>query len=31
LGKPIRGHIRAYKSGHTQNIGLLKILTNAEL
>jgi len=31
LGKPIRGHIRAYKSGHTQNIGLLKTLTNAGL
>ena len=29
LGKPIRGHIRANKSGHTQNIGLLKTLTNA--
>ncbi|KMP11651.1 hypothetical protein UZ36_03705 [Candidatus Nitromaritima sp. SCGC AAA799-C22] len=26
LGKPIRGHIRAHKSGHTQNIGLLKTL-----
>ncbi|QPJ66591.1 MAG: UDP-3-O-[3-hydroxymyristoyl] N-acetylglucosamine deacetylase [Candidatus Nitrohelix vancouverensis] len=24
LGKPIRGHIHAYKSGHTQNIGLMK-------
>ena len=24
LGKPMRGHIKAYKSGHTQNIGLLK-------
>lgn len=24
LGKPIRGLIRAHKSGHTQNIGLLK-------
>ncbi len=24
LGKPVRGHIRAHKSGHTQNIGLLK-------
>ena len=24
LGKPIRGRIRARKSGHTQNIGLLK-------
>lgn len=31
LGKPIRGHIRANKSGHTQNIGLLKTLTNAEI
>ena len=31
LGKSIRGHIRANKSGHTQNIGLLKILTNAEI
>ena len=29
LGKPIRGHIRANKSGHTQNIGLLKTLFNA--
>jgi UDP-3-O-acyl N-acetylglucosamine deacetylase len=29
LGKPIRGHIRAHKSGHTQNIGLLKTLVNA--
>ena len=24
LGKPIRGKISAYKSGHTQNVGLLK-------
>ncbi len=24
LGKPIRGHIKACKSGHTQNIGLLQ-------
>ncbi len=24
LGKPIRGRIKAYKSGHTQNIGLLQ-------
>ena len=24
LGKPIRGLIKAHKSGHTQNIGLLK-------
>jgi UDP-3-O-[3-hydroxymyristoyl] N-acetylglucosamine deacetylase len=31
LGKPIRGHIRANKSGHTQNIGLLKTLINAGL
>ena len=31
LGKPIRGHIRANKSGHTQNIGLLKTLTDAEI
>ena len=31
LGKPIRGHIRANKSGHTQNIGLLKTLTNEEI
>ncbi len=29
LGKPIRGHIRANKSGHTQNIGLLKTLVDA--
>ena len=29
LGRPIRGHIRANKSGHTQNIGLLKTLVNA--
>ena len=29
LGRPIRGHIRANKSGHTQNIGLLKILAKA--
>ncbi len=29
LGKPIRGLVRAHKSGHTQNIGLLKnILTS---
>lgn len=26
LGKPIRGHIKAHKSGHTQNIGLLKTI-----
>jgi UDP-3-O-acyl N-acetylglucosamine deacetylase len=31
LGRSIRGHIRAYKSGHTQNIGLLRVLRNAEL
>jgi UDP-3-O-[3-hydroxymyristoyl] N-acetylglucosamine deacetylase len=24
LGKPIRGHIKAHLTGHTQNIGLLK-------
>jgi len=24
LGKPIRGHIKAHKTGHTQNIGLLR-------
>lgn len=24
LGKPLRGHIKAHKSGHTQNIGLLR-------
>ena len=30
LGKPIRGHIHAHKSGHTQNIGLLKTLINAQ-
>lgn len=24
LGKPVRGYIKAHKSGHTQNIGLLK-------
>jgi len=29
LGRPIRGHIRASKSGHTQNIGLLKVLAGA--
>lgn len=29
LGKPIRGHIRANKSGHTENIGLLKTLSHA--
>ncbi|MEE9258065.1 MAG: UDP-3-O-acyl-N-acetylglucosamine deacetylase [Nitrospinaceae bacterium] len=26
LGKPIRGYIKAHKSGHTQNIGLLKMI-----
>ncbi len=26
LGKPLRGHIKAHKSGHTQNVGLLKII-----
>ncbi len=26
LGKPIRGHIKAHLTGHTQNIGLLKII-----
>ncbi len=26
LGKPIRGYIKAHKSGHTQNIGLLKAI-----
>ena len=31
LGKPIRGHIRANKSGHTENIGLLKTLSRAGL
>ena len=31
LGKPIRGHIRAHKSGHTENIGLLKTLLKAGL
>ncbi|MBT5376841.1 MAG: UDP-3-O-[3-hydroxymyristoyl] N-acetylglucosamine deacetylase [Nitrospinaceae bacterium] len=29
LGKPIRGHIKACKSGHTQNIGLLKHIQNS--
>lgn len=24
LGRPIRGHIKAHRTGHTQNIGLLK-------
>ena len=28
LGKPIRGRIKAYKSGHTQNIGLLQHIRN---
>ena len=31
LGKPIRGHIRAHKSGHSENIGLLKTLFRAGL
>lgn len=26
LGKPIRGFIKAHKSGHTQNVGLLKAI-----
>jgi len=26
LGRPIRGHIKAHKSGHTQNIGMLKVI-----
>lgn len=26
LGKPIRGHIKAHRTGHTHNIGLLKII-----
>lgn len=26
LGKPIRGHIKAHRTGHTQNIGLLKTI-----
>lgn len=30
LGRPIRGHIHAHKSGHTQNIGLLKTLVSAQ-
>ena len=30
LGRPIRGHIHAHKSGHTQNIGLLKTLISAQ-
>ena len=29
LGRPIRGHIRGYKSGHPQNIGILKTLISA--
>ena len=29
LGKPIRGKIEASKSGHTQNVGLLKIIRNS--
>jgi len=28
LGKPLRGHIKAHKSGHTQNIGLLRKVEN---
>lgn len=28
LGKPLRGHVRAFKSGHTQNIGLLRSVEN---
>ena len=28
LGNPIRGRIKAFKSGHTQNIGLLKSIQN---
>ncbi len=28
LGKPIRGKISAHKSGHTQNVGLLKEIRN---
>ncbi|PIQ95476.1 MAG: UDP-3-O-[3-hydroxymyristoyl] N-acetylglucosamine deacetylase [Nitrospinae bacterium CG11_big_fil_rev_8_21_14_0_20_56_8] len=31
LGRPIQGHIRAYKSGHTQNIGLMKTFSSARL
>jgi UDP-3-O-acyl-N-acetylglucosamine deacetylase len=29
LGKPIRGRIKAYKSGHTQNIGLLQYIRDS--
>ncbi|MZH05436.1 MAG: UDP-3-O-[3-hydroxymyristoyl] N-acetylglucosamine deacetylase [Nitrospinae bacterium] len=29
LGKPIRGKIKACKSGHTQNVGLLKIIRDS--
>lgn len=29
LGKPIRGKIKAYKSGHTQNVELLKIIQDS--
>ena len=29
LGKPIRGKIKASKSGHTQNVGLLKIIRDS--
>ena len=28
LGNPIRGSIKAFKSGHTQNIGLLQNIQN---
>ena len=31
LGKPIRGRIKAYKSGHTQNIGLLQHIRDSLL
>ncbi len=30
LGKPIRGHIHAHKSGHTQNVGLLKTFIESQ-
>ena len=30
LGKPIRGHIHAFKSGHTQNVGLLKTIVESQ-
>jgi UDP-3-O-[3-hydroxymyristoyl] N-acetylglucosamine deacetylase len=29
LGKPIRGKIKAHKSGHTQNVGLLKKISES--